>query len=516
MRFERNREIREVYNNGMGNDVILRVEGMNKSFTSTKAIVDVTMEVKYGEICGLIGENGSGKSTLASMITGSLKPDSGTMYFEGQPYAPSSMIESKSHGISILVQEMGTINGLSVAENIFLGKEGIFSKVGNVSKARLIKESRKVLAEIGVDYINPTAMIDTVSFEERKIIEVAMAMYSNPKLLIVDETTTALSQKGREKVYEIMQDMKKQGNSIIFISHDLEELERICDTVTILRDGHYIDTLAKEDITAENMRNLMIGRELSGHYYREDTEGTWDDEVVLKVENVTLGRTITDVSFDLHKGEILGLGGLTECGMHELCKVIFGAYKPDKGQVVATKNNRVIKHPWDAIKEKIAYLPKDRDQESIFLGTSIKDNIVMMSLDDLQKGGFISRRSEKKLAQKYADKLAVKMQGIEQLVKDLSGGNKQKVVVAKWLANESEILIMDCPTRGIDVGVKAAIYSLMEELKKEGKAIIMVSEEMPELIGMSDRIIILKDGHMTAELVRGPEVDERAIIGHMI
>ena len=221
--------------------VLLDYQHVEVSFNGDPVVHDVSFQLHSGEILGLVGESGSGKSTLASMITGSLKPDSGTMYFEGQPYAPSSMIESKSHGISILVQEMGTINGLSVAENIFLGKEGIFSKVGNVSKARLIKESRKVLAEIGVDYINPTAMIDTVSFEERKIIEVAMAMYSNPKLLIVDETTTALSQKGREKVYEIMQDMKKQGNSIIFISHDLGVVKALCNRVVVMRHGRIVE-----------------------------------------------------------------------------------------------------------------------------------------------------------------------------------------------------------------------------------------------------------------------------------
>lgn len=500
----------------MEENVLLSVKGMNKSFTSTKAIVDVTMDVHYGEIRGLIGENGSGKSTLASMITGSLKPDSGEMFYEGKPYAPSSMIDSKNQGISILVQEMGTINGISVADNIFMGKEDSFSKVGNVKHGKIINESKRVLADIGEGRIDPAESIDNLSFEERKIIEVAMAMHNNPKLLIVDETTTALSQKGREKVYSIMRRMKEEGKAVLFISHDLGELEEVCDKVTILRDGHYIDTLSEGDITADKMRQLMIGRELSGHYYREDTKASYSDEVVLRVENVSWENELYDISFDLHKGEILGVGGLTDCGMHPLCKIIFGAIKPDKGEVTVVGKNEKIKNPPDAVRENIAYMPKDRDQESILLGTSIKDNIVLMALNQLKNGPFISRKSEKKLAQKYADRLKIKMQGIEQLVKDLSGGNKQKVVVAKWLANDSEILIMDCPTRGIDVGVKAAIYDLMNELKNEGKSIIMVSEEMPELIGMSDRIVILKNGRQTAELMRDENLNEQSLIQHMI
>ena len=499
-----------------GNDVILRLEGMNKSFTSTRAIVDVTMDIMRGEIRGLIGENGSGKSTLASLITGSNKPDSGKMYLEGKEYAPTSMIDSKHHGVSILVQEMGTINGLSVAENIFLGKEDYFSKIGHVNQSKMIKDSKRILTEIGAPDIDPADSVDLVSFEDRKLIEVASAMYSKPNILIVDETTTALSQRGRDRVYAIIRNMKAAGKTIIFISHDLSELELLCDNVTVLRDGHYIDTLKKEDITKDNMRQLMIGRDLSGHYYRDDSKEYFADEVVLSVSDVSLDTTLKDVSFNLHRGEILGIGGLTESGMHELCKVMFGAITPDKGCVTVGKEKTPIKSPPDAIRKKIAYMPKDRDQESIFLGTSIKDNIVMMSLDQLKKGPIITRNSENKLAQKHADYLNVKMQGINQLVKDLSGGNKQKIVIAKWLANNSDIFIMDCPTRGIDVGVKAAIYNLMEKLKAEGKSIIMVSEELPELIGMSDRILILRDGVLSAEFHRGKALSEKNIIKEMI
>lgn len=497
-------------------DILLKLEGMNKSFTSTKAIVDVSLEVKRGEVRGLIGENGSGKSTLASMVTGTFKRDSGEMFFEGEPYSPASMIDSKSHGISILVQEMGTINGLTVWENIFLGKEDLFSKGGYVNQKKMIEEAKKALEKIGASYIDPCEKVELYSFEDRKMIEVATALHNDPKLLIIDETTTALSQKGRERIYAIIKERKGQGKSVLFISHDLKELELVCDTVTILRDGYYIDTLQKEKITQDNMRTLMIGRELSGHYYREDKYGSHDDEVVFEVNNVSLGDKLNDINLKLYKSEILGIGGLTDSGMHELCKVMFGAMKPDTGEVILKKVNKKITSTAEAIRNKIAYLPKDRDQESLFIGANIMDNIVLPSLDNLKNRGLISRKSEKQLAEENAERLNVKMQDINQLVKELSGGNKQKVVVAKWMANDSEVLIMDCPTRGIDVGVKANIYALMEELKKSGKSIIMVSEEMPELLGMSDRVVVLKDGRITAEFDRSEALTENAIIQKMI
>jgi len=500
----------------MENDVIIRVEGMNKSFTSTKAVVDVSLEVKKGEIYGLIGENGSGKSTLVSMISGSLKPDSGAMVFMGKPYNPASLIEARGMGVCILVQEQGTIDGITVADNIFLGRENIFSKLGNVNRRKMKQEARRVLDELGAENIDPAAGIESFSFEDRKLVEVATAMYMNPKLLIIDETSTALSQRGRELIYTIMKKMKENGNSVIFISHDLSELELVCDTVSILRDGHLVDTLDGDGIYADNMKRLMIGRELSGHYYRADHEESFEEEIALTVSDVSYENILHDISLEIHSGEILGIGGLTECGMHELCKIMFGAIKPTKGQVVVNKTGKVIDSPPTAIKEGVAYIPKDRDQESAFQNSSIMDNIVVASLDIIRNGQYISKRKAADLARAQADNMNVKMKSISQMTKELSGGNKQKVVLAKWLANNSRILIMDCPTRGIDVGVKAAIYQLMTQLKKQGKAMIMVSEELPELIGMSDRIVILKNGRMNGQFSRSEELSEHMLIQKMI
>jgi ribose transport system ATP-binding protein len=498
------------------NSVILKIEGINKTFVSTKAVVDVSFEIHKGEVRGLIGENGSGKSTLSSMISGSLQPDSGKMYKNGQEYRPSSMLDARKKGISILVQEVGTINDITVAENIFLGKEDTFSRTGLVNKKKMNEAARKVLADIGASYIKPDETINNVSFEDRKLIEVAMAMYDKPDFLILDETTTALSQKGREKIYSIIENMKNEGKTVLFISHDLQELQQVCDNITVLRDGQLIKTISKEEISIDSMRQLMIGRDLTGHYYREDFEASYEEEIVLKVENVSLGKTLQDISLELYKGEILGIGGLTDCGMHELCKVIFGVTKPDSGSVTLVRQNKIINSAKDAVRNKMGFLPKNREEEGLMPAASIKDNIVLMSLDKLKKGFFITKKSEKSLAKEQSDALRIKMASINQAVVNLSGGNKQKVVIARWLANDSEILIMDCPTRGIDIGVKASIYALMEDLKKAGKSIIMVSEELPELLGMSDRIIILKDGKYSGSFLRSKDLNEEKVIQKII
>lgn len=496
-------------------DVILKLEGMVKSFGSTKAVQNVSMELHKGQVLALIGENGSGKSTLMSMVTGNLKPDSGKMEFKGKTYVPDSIIDAGNQGICILIQELGTIDGLTVAENIFLGKEGRFAKGVSVSSKLMNQEADTLLKSMGVTHFNAKTLVDELSFEERKLIEVCRAMYNSPEILIVDETTTALSHMGREKIYAIIDSLKKQKKAVVFISHDLDEVQNVCDSAFVLRDGQYIDTLYGEDVTPDRMRQLMIGRDLSGNYYRSKDAAYVKKDVVLEVKNIEYG-ILHDVSFQLHQGEILGLGGLTECGMHELCKIVFGAIKPKKGEVELTKEHVKISSPLVAIKNHIAYLPKDRDNESLFLMTSIKDNITVASIDELRKGPVITRKSEKDLANKAAEQLAVKMQNVEQLAGELSGGNKQKVVVAKWMANDSNILIMDCPTRGIDIGVKAAIYKLMEELIKEGKSILMVSEEIPELLGMSDRILIMKDGTINGQFGRDENVTEKDLIEKLI
>lgn len=497
-------------------DVVLRISGIDKSFGPTHAVNHVSLEFYRGEIRGLIGENGSGKSTLTSMIAGFQQPDSGEMEKDGKPYRPATMLDGKRSGICILVQEMGTINGLTVAANLFLGNEGQFSVAGMVNQRKMQAAAREALERVGITDIDPGAVVDTVSFEDRKLIEVAAAMNSDPDIIIFDETTTALSQKGRDKVYEIMRGMRERNRTVIFISHDLQELESICDNISVLRDGSHIKTLESREVSVDAMRSYMIGRELSGHYYREDKTADYGDEVVLKAEHISWGDVLHDVSFELHRGEILGFGGLSECGMHELCKVAYGLITPDSGKVTHVRDGVEIKKPETAAAHGMAFIPKNREQEAIMVGSSVRDNILVTSYDEVKSGPFIWGKKEKKLAKQMRDLLSIKLQNVDSPVSSLSGGNKQKVVLAKWLANGSDLFIFDCPTRGIDIGVKASIYALMEDLKAKGCAMIMVSEEMPELLGMSDRVLILRDGRVTGELSRGAEFTEENVIRMMI
>lgn len=496
--------------------VLLSVQNICKSFGPTKALEDVSIDFEGGQIHGLIGENGSGKSTLSSVITGALKEYGGKIFYKEKEFVPESIAASKEQGICIMAQELGTIDGLSVAANIFLGREDIFSLKGTVKPSKLKEHAAEILKKVGAETIDPGKKVERYSFEQRKLIEVAAAMYWEPSVLIVDETTSALSLEGRQVLYRMMHKMREAGKLVIFISHELEELKEQCDKISVLKDGHMEGTLTGEEITEENMRALMVGRALQGNYYREDDVEDFQDEVVISVKNLSCGSLLSHVSFELHRGEILGIGGLSECGMHELLKMIFGTLRGDGGEVRSGISGRIIQRPKDALREKIAYLAKDRDKESVFLNTSIRENIVMMALDLLKRGPYVSDKKEKELAMENARLLKIKMQNVNQLVKELSGGNKQKVAVAKWLANRSEIYLMDCPTRGIDIGVKQAIYQLMVQLKREGKSILMVSEELPELIGMSDRILVMKNGRIQAEFLRSQRVDEQMMIKEMI
>lgn len=499
-------------------EIMISLKGMRKSFGNVQAVSDVSMDIGRGEVRALIGENGSGKSTLAALITGAQKADGGTIEYQGHPFVSKGIVDAKKRGIAVLVQEKGTVNGLTVAENVFLGTENRCRGKLGISRKRMNTEAQKILDKIGAADISAAMPVDRLPFESRKLIEVARAMMDDPDILIVDETTTALSMNGREIIYRIIREMKQAQKTVIFISHDLEEVMEVCDSASVLRDGKFVKTVGKEEMSQDRLRSLMIGRELGGHYYRTDLESRCGGEVILRAEGICLSGILEDVSFELHKGEILGLGGLTECGMHELCKVVFGAIRPDRGQTEIIRGGTAekITDCAGAVRNKIAYLPKDRDAEALFAFTSIQDNITSASLDEIRKGIYIPPADEKRNAQKQAEDLSVKCSGIGQDVSELSGGNKQKVVIGKWLANDSEILIMDCPTRGIDIGVKSAIYTLMEKLAAEGKAILMVSEEMPELIGMSDRIIILKDGRVANTFTRDQDLKEEDLVSYII
>jgi ribose transport system ATP-binding protein len=494
---------------------ILKVESITKYFTSTRALHEVSMEVFPGQVRGLIGENGSGKSTLSSIISGNLMADSGKLFFKGEPFAPKDSFEASEKGVSMIVQEQGTIATISVGANIFAGREKQFEKFGYLNSKKLNAEAKKLLNRIGVNHINPSTLTGSLSLEDRKLVEIARAFYKLPELFIVDETTTALPQHGRDVLYKLIRELKDANKTVLFISHDIDELVSVCDSVTILRDGEYIDTLDKQDMIPSKMKALMVGREVMDNYYRSDNQASCSaEEIVLEGKNINYGL-LKNINFQLKKGEILGLAGLSDCGMHDLGKIAFGRITPMTGNV--SRNNTVIRNPQQAIKNRISYVSKNRDTEALLGSASIRDNVVLPSLSDLKKAGFlITKKAEKDLTNEWCGKLEVKMKEQTQAVSELSGGNKQKVVLAKWLGNKSEVFIMDCPTRGIDVGVKEAIYRMMEDLKAQGKSIIMISEELPEVLGMSDRILVLKDGEITKEFTRQPGLTESDVIQYMI
>ncbi len=684
---------------------IFKASHIVKQFGPTIALNDVDIEIFAGEIRGFIGENGSGKSTMSALMTGIHQKTSGTMWYHGEVWEPSSMIEALNGGIGIIVQENGTISEISVAENIFLGelkqfagvnffesrkiedfsplfdldvtpienikkeyttlltgKSGAEAKkllkqakkalsaeytklneklladnvgkkaqiindfdtqaekafndlnqqiaainqkytenaegldevikqrrlkndIGEAKKAykRLIqglknktymkldwitkdvqslkncylnnyqdlklinenKAARKIresflnaifglfvngkklrkhagyaLSKIGVNDIRPEVITAAYDMQQRKLIEIAKCLNKNPEIFIVDETTTALSETGRNLLYKKMEELKNAGKSVLFISHDLDELMEKCDTLTVLRDGNIVANLdkAKGEFDPDQIKKFMIGRELKGDYYRSDYDGSYSDEVVLKMVDGIQGNQLKHINLELHKGEILGIGGLSECGMHTLGKALFGNIKIEGGFVYTGENlDELVRSESFAMSKKIGYLSKNRDVEALAAKTSIFDNIAIASINNVAKFNFlVTKGAEKKLVDRQVRELQIKCNTPEQLVSTLSGGNKQKVSFAKWIANDSEILILDCPTRGVDIGVKQFIYQLLYKMKLEGKSIIMISEELPELIGMSDRILIMKDGQITKEFTRDPDLTQEQIIEYMI
>lgn len=497
-------------------DIRLEVKKVSKTFGITKALQDVSFNIAKGEIHALIGENGSGKSTLTNSLAGIYHKDRGTFLLDGKEVDPANQVEANNEGISIIVQELGTLDGLTVAENIFLGHEEQFVRFGIKNTAAMNRKANEFLKKYGFDKIKAPDMIDDYNFEDRKLVEIVKATYFSPKIVVIDETTTALSREGRDELYKQMKRIREEGNTVIFISHDLPEVLEMSDTITVLRDGVYIDTVKSSEIDEDGLKKLMVGRDVTGAYYRTDYGEEVSSEVVMKVAGVSVPGLISDINFELHKGEILGFGGLSESGMHEIGKACFGASFDREGSVTLADGTCINDIP-TAIAHSIAYTSKDRDNESLVMNQSIRDNICLPSLKELSnKAHMLSDKKLKSFAEEFAKKMSTKMQSVDQFVSNLSGGNKQKVVLARWIGKDSDILLLDSPTRGIDIKVKQDIYRLMDEMRKSGKSIIMISEELTELIGMCDRIIIMKDGRINGELLRSADIDENTLIAKMV
>lgn len=498
-------------------NVLLECHHMHKEFGPTIALKDVDFTLHRGEIRGLIGENGSGKSTIMSIASGMQPATSGEMLYKGQPWNPKTMLEAQEAGIAMILQESNTIPGVTVAENLFAGREKEFSKYGFINMKKMYKAADEILIKFGITNFKGSTKIDSLGFETKKLIEIVRACEKNPEILVVDETTTALSFEGRVILYDIINKMAQNGKAVVFISHDLDEIMDKCSVLTVLRDGEIIDTLTKDQFEAKKISTLMVGRDIGDAYYREDFIPSHLEEVGLKFENVNY-RTIRDFNLTVHKGEIVGIGGLSDCGMHLIGQLGFGVSHPESGKIFG--NGVEIKNPNQAIKNKIGYISKNRDTEALILDAPIRENILLPCLDQLSKFTFINPKTENEIVDKQMKNLSIKAYNRNTYVYRLSGGNKQKVSFAKWTACGSDVIIMDCPTRGVDVSVKQAMYGIINQMKQEGKAILLISEELSELIGMSDRIVIMSDKNRNAKIVkefeRSADLKQTDIINYML
>ena len=510
------------------NDVVMECRQITKTFGPVVALDRVDLTVRRGEVRGLIGENGSGKSTVTSIFSGMQKADSGEMFYSGQPWSPPSMHWAAAHGVGMIVQETGTVPEITVAENMFLCRADRFARFkrrdgtgwGFINRRAMMRAAQQALDDIGAAHIRAEAVTSSLDMQDRKLVEVAKVWMEQPQVIVVDETTTALSQLGRDIIYGLMDRMRESGRSVVFISHDLDEIKERCDTLTVLRDGHIIRTFEKDEYDDDAIRTAMIGREMQGDYYRGDWDGSHGEKVVLEIRNGSLGSQLVDFDLQIHEGEILGIGGLSHCGMHTVGKVLFGDIKLASGNVTVYTGSDAgeeVATPAFAIKRGIGYVAKDRDVESLNTLSTIRDNVAIAGLDKIALHNFlITFGRERAYVEQQRDLMQIKCFSIDQEVSQLSGGNKQKVVFGKWIGCGSDILILDCPTRGIDVGVKQAMYHMMYQMKREGKTIVMISEEMTELMGMSDRLVIMKDGRIMKEFQRSPDLTDAEIIKYMI
>ncbi len=501
----------------MEKELILKIRNMSKYFGVTKALRNVDLEFYRGEIRGLVGENGSGKSTVSSIIAGMQKPTEGRMLFKDEEWNPATMVEAQKKGISMVLQETNTIPDCSVAENIFAGRLPEFSKFGILNKAKLIEAARSVLSYHGIIHISPEDNINSYSFEDRKLIEIVRCVDEDTELLVIDETTTALSHEGREWLYTLMRRLKEENRTVVFISHDMDEILAQCTDLTVLRDGQIIGTLDQTELNSagivDKARFMMVGRDIGEKYYRDDFDPTHDGDVALEFDDVTID-SITNFSLKVHKGEIVGIGGLSGSGMRDIGRAAYGLIKPQQGRIL--RHGKPVQTALNAVNQGIGYISKNRDTEALILEGSIKENIILPLLPKISKASFVSPGKEKQISQREIDTYRIKCFSRNQTVDTLSGGNKQKVSFAKWTAMDSDVIIMDCPTRGVDIGVKKEMYDLMVEMKKKKKAIIMISEELTELIGMSDRLLIMKNNRIAKEFMRSPDLKETDVIGYMI
>lgn len=478
------------------NEEILRMTGIGKSFGPVKALHDVHLELRSGEVMALLGENGAGKSTLMKILTGVYSLDEGSITYFGEDVNYKTPKEAQEAGIAIVHQELSMMQDLTVAQNIYLGRENMKGVL--INDRAMNREAKKIFDALNVN-VNPASIVRDIPVGMQQMSEIARAISEDAKIIIFDEPTTSLTDDEIEQLFVIIRQLKSQGIGIIYISHRMDEIGRITDRITVLRDGGFVGTVNTKDTTREDLIKMMVGRVV----YVEPKQQSLvppDAPVILDVRNLNSGEHVKDVSFTLRRGEVLGFAGLMGAGRTETARAIFGADPIDSGEIHINGEKVNIRTTADAVAHGIGYLSEDRRVDGMITGFTIQDNIAIVSIDTFLKGLLIDDGKIKKTASDFVGALDIKCSSTEQIAKTLSGGNQQKVVIAKWLLRDSDILIFDEPTKGIDVGAKSEIYSIIQKLANAGKGIIMISSELEEILRMSDRILVMAEGRKTAEL----------------
>jgi len=483
---------------------ILEMRGITKTFPGVVALNDVSLRVKRGTVHALVGENGAGKSTLMKILNGVYEATRGEIYLDGEKLQLNGVRDAQKKGISIIFQEFNLINTLSVAENIFLGR---YNDKRSIDWKKLKLEARALLDRLGFNF-SVNRVVGKLSTAEKQLVEIAKALSLNAKIIVMDEPTSSLTRTEVEMFFPIIRTLRDSGITVIYISHKLEEVFRICDRVTILRDGCVVGESAVGDITREGIIEKMVGRPIDMEYPHRTAKPA---ETILEVRHLSRGRKLRDIGFELRRGEILGIAGLVGAGRTELAEALFGADPADSGEIFIKGKRAMIRSTGEAVRNSIGMVTEDRKETGLVLDMDIVKNITVTKLDAVSRGAFLRRRKEAFVADEYVKKLDIRTPSIHQVLSNLSGGNQQKVVLAKWLFSEADILILDEPTRGIDVGAKYEIYCLINRLTEQGKAVIMISSELPEVLGMSDRILVMHEGRIKGELTGIDKTAERVM-----
>lgn len=487
-------------------EYVLEMKDIEKSFPGVKVLKRVQLQIKPGEVHALMGENGAGKSTLMKILMGIYKADGGTMLMNGEPLVNRTPKDAMNHGIAMIHQELMPVLDMQVFENIFIGRE-LRTRLGLVDKATMIRESRELLKKLDIP-ISATAYMRSLSVAQCQLIEIVKAISVGAKVIVMDEPTSAITDKEIDVLFAQIENLRSQGVAIIYISHKMDEIFRICDRITVLRDGEFIGCDEAKNLNRDSLIHMMVGRDITDVFPKTEAE---IGDVIFEVKNLSMGKQVKNVSFKLRRGEILGIAGLVGAGRSELVETIFGIRHKSAGQIFKDGNELHIKHPQQAIDSGIALITEDRKFTGLNLMGSVQENISMASMKKLSHAGLIDKAAEQKYADQYISQLTIKTPSRMTLTSNLSGGNQQKVVISKWLLTEPDIIILDEPTRGIDVGAKRDIYLLIGEFVKQGKAVIVISSEIPEVMGLADRVMVMAAGRVTGELPRSELTQERIL-----